>query len=180
MKDANPNVAAARQSTKAVEGAVKQLRRESRLAVLRGTCSLFCWLFAVGMLLRGVCVSAPGQGPSVPNLVLCLLFILAGAGMLPQSRSSALQILAETCDPRAVGALLEAKEMAPAAKARIIESALIALLPRLTPSDAMLLSRSQGRKLYTALALGNADRELEYMLAVLKAIEQVGNEEALE
>lgn len=178
MKPTLPNHPSDPRLKQDAEFALMRLKQESRRYTLQGACSMTCWILAIVLLVLSVGASAPGHGPP-PLLLLCLLCLAVGAGAMPSARSRALAMLAEQQDVRSIGPLLEALEVFPEAKREAILVLLITLLPRLTPSDAALLNRTQRRKLYTDLILEDPDRNESYLQAVLKGIEQIGEEEAL-
>jgi HEAT repeat protein len=78
-------------------------------------------------------------------------------------------------DVRAVGLLAEALSFGDKAVRAVAEQALIRLLPRLQPEDAELLNKKQRECLYRAMRNGNP----ELVIAILKALTRVGDEEAL-
>jgi hypothetical protein len=152
-------------------------------------------LFTLGSL----AAAGHGHSPSIPALTVGLVALVAAVALLPPSRSPALMRLAEftpllwdgnATDPGAcayqqaqipgvVGALLESRDILTHGNRRIADELIIALLPRLQPADALRLTALQRRKLYESLALEDADRHERYLLTVLYAVEQIGDEEAL-
>ncbi|HZT43983.1 MAG TPA: hypothetical protein VFA07_17590 [Chthonomonadaceae bacterium] len=91
-----------------------------------------------------------------------------------RSRNAAARVLARFEDVRAVGALAVALEFSDEETYSAVHSSLLRLLPRLQASDASLLSKRQRECLYRAL--GSNSR---LTVAILKALEQIGDEEAL-
>lgn len=78
-------------------------------------------------------------------------------------------------DIRAVGPLAEALEYRDVDLREQAKIALIRLLPRLQASDAVLFTTEQRNRLYRALN----SPDVEFVLAILKALEQIGDAKAL-
>ena len=158
--------------------AIARLRRESRWYLLRVFHSiLFIMLGFVSFFLA--LVTANSIGPNAGFLLCCLVCLPIGAMLIPNWDNKALAILAEAPDMTMIAPLLEVLEAAPEAKARKIHALLTLLLPQISAADARLLNRRQRRVLYDALLLGDADRELDYLQAVLQAVTQIGDGEVL-
>jgi hypothetical protein len=94
--------------------------------------------------------------------------------------------LADIDDSRAVGALLDVLKSSGIFHGQGVEKALIRVLPRLKAGDGENLSREQRQFLYTLLTLdlkwysaNSLDWGVELKIATLKALEQIGDEEAL-
>ncbi len=87
--------------------------------------------------------------------------------------------LARTNDLAAVGVLAEALEWPDTATRKSAIEALTHLLPKMDVSDAGLLNAAQRDCLYRMLQLQNARRYGEFLKAILTAMEQVGDEDAL-
>lgn len=120
--------------------------------------------------------------------------VLASVGALVivvrQSRNRNVSELADLLDRRSVGLLLEAMEVSqdlweydnPARKG--IKLTLTRLLPQIQAGDASLLNDHQRNCLYRALHF-SADWKypwhvnIEFALAILKALEQIGDEKAI-
>jgi hypothetical protein len=92
-----------------------------------------------------------------------------------QGQKKAAKELAQFEDIRAVGPLAEALEYQDKGLRSEAEAALIRLLPRLQASDAGHLNEDQRKCLHRALYCKNTS----LVLAILKALEQVGDEKAL-
>ena len=155
---------------------LKLLRRERRQAALRMIGGGLLWFQALCLLIVNVAYS--GGRTNILLLLVCLSSVVLGVILLTPARSRALVLLTERQDTRAIGPLLDALDGAFGARAQEIETLLVVLLPRLRTSDASLLTAAHRRKLCRALALGNADRELPYLLAIIQALEQIGGAEA--
>ena len=161
-----------------VQQAIARLRRESRWYLLRVFHSiLFIMLGFVSFFLA--LVTANSIGPNAGFLLCCLVCLPVGAMLIPNWDNKALAILAEAPDMTMIAPLLEVLEAAPEARARKIHALLTLLLPQISAADAMLLNWRQRRVLYDALLLGDADRELDYLQAVLQAVTQIGDGEVL-
>jgi hypothetical protein len=113
-----------------------------------------------------------------------------GLGMVADAKQrAAAGMLAEADDVRAIGPLAEALEFPPTELQfelrRRAQQALTRLLPRLQASDVGLLNAYQRGCLYRALGrsmqseLSPDDEALAFILAILKALEQVGDRKAI-
>jgi hypothetical protein len=87
--------------------------------------------------------------------------------------------LASIDDVQAVGPLAEMTVWPDQRMKSMAMAALTRLLPRLKASDTQLLSPDQRTCLYESLRLENAKRCLDYQIAVLTALQQVGDIKAL-
>ena len=85
-------------------------------------------------------------------------------------------LLAKVDDVRAIGPLIESLHSSDRDTCQSAEWALRHLLPRLKATDANLLNERQRESLFRALAITHAD----FVLAALKALEQIGDEKAIE
>jgi hypothetical protein len=92
-----------------------------------------------------------------------------------RTQSHAVRLLARYEDVRVLGPLLDVLDSVDRETGEIVERALIHLLPRLRASDASLLSESHYHRLYRALSSHKA----ELILAILQALEQVGDHRAI-
>jgi len=82
---------------------------------------------------------------------------------------------AEYEDPRVVGHLANMLEVQDKDTRQVVEEALIGLLPKMRASDAGLLNAEQRESLYRGLRRKNP----ELVLAILKALEQIGDSRAI-
>jgi len=162
-----------------LESALAALRRDARgakgrlaISVSLGASSLILAILGVGWL-------TAGRSAGIIPLFLALLCILIGALTAPQSHHHALDTLLPIADARAVGPLLDLLPSAYAGKRKAIVSLLIHLLPQLQDRDIHLLQPSHRSQLRSALIEGDFQQEREYLLAILKAMEQIGNNEDL-
>jgi hypothetical protein len=80
---------------------------------------------------------------------------------------------------QAVGPLAEALDWPDAHIRRVVIEALTTLLPRLHATDAALLSSGQRAALYRMLTLANARTHSKFLVALLTALEQVGDQTAV-
>ena len=94
--------------------------------------------------------------------------------LLPWQTASARR-LAEYDSVKGVGLMVEVLEWPDPASKLAATSALIRLLPRLKTSDAHLLNPEQRQILYKRLTVGNVRAEFDLIMAILKALEQVGD-----
>src|SRR5262249_22274138 len=114
-------------------------------------------------------------------LTLCLSLgcIVCGVMLLPRTRSRAMEMLASLDDLRTIGPLLDSLTFAVGVNRYLLVARLTDLLPRLRASDSHLLRQSQRRILYEALSLGDFQQETDLLLAILKALEQIGDAQSL-
>ncbi|HZO87572.1 MAG TPA: hypothetical protein VFB38_04475 [Chthonomonadaceae bacterium] len=87
--------------------------------------------------------------------------------------------LARLDDVQGIGRLAAALEWPDGEIRAIVMHALTRLLPRLKASDAALLSAEQRACLYRMLKMSYARAQADFILAVLKALEQVGDAAAV-
>ncbi len=175
----------------AVAEFLKQMKRRAR----RGRRTLNTALFllfvpvVIGLFLimiNGVQYGASaallmGAGAVVTLLysLVCLIFTeIRGA-------TKDIEELERACGVKAIGPLLEMRNtfLTPAQQ-KVIFHALIRLLPQMKASDVNLLSPKQYESLYSTLKSGGGDSAplaylTEFRLAILKALEQVGDERAI-
>ena len=103
--------------------------------------------------------------------------VIGGSLAVSAAQKNATNALAEFDDPRAVGWWVLAlgygdKKIAESARVK-----LTALLPKLSATDSHLLDAEQRAELYKAL--GARTYTVDLQLAILKALEQVGDEKAI-
>jgi hypothetical protein len=110
---------------------------------------------------------------------IALLFGLLHRPILTGQHAEALREMVETGDIRMVGPVVEALAWPDSEVRRAAAEALIVLLPRLKASDSKLLNASQRASLYGMLRMSEARRRSDLIRAILKALEQVGDEEAV-
>ena len=137
------------------------------------------------VLVAALRIAARHSLQSLMQLMVALCLVLAGAITVlsrsrSASRSNSLALLAEwpaaaTID--AIGPLIDALDLASDDQRPAILAMLTRLLPRLTSADASILSRRQRSRLSEMLLLGDADREADFLLAILKALEQIGDQD---
>ncbi len=159
--------------------AVRRLQRESRRYRLRLRGSIACWSLAPVLFVVAIRTASHDRGIGPLPLLLSLCCVVAGALILPRPDNAALDLLARHSDLHAIGPLLEALDTLPETRGPQIRSLLTRLLPRLTAEDAAVLNRRQRGRLYDALLLGDADRDTDYLVAILLGLAQVGDEETL-
>jgi hypothetical protein len=98
--------------------------------------------------------------------------------LLPQHREL-MQKLADYDDVAGVGALAETLEWPDPRVQEMAASALKRLLPQLRASDAHLLTRAQRACLYRCLTMSRVGRDGPLILAILQALQQVGDAAAI-
>jgi hypothetical protein len=94
-------------------------------------------------------------------------------------QAAAAQKLAAFDNVQGIGPLAEALEWPDPAIRAMAAQSLTRLLPQLNASDAGLLNVTARGCLYRILRMGNARREEKLLFAILTALEQVGDEDAL-
>jgi hypothetical protein len=136
---------------------------------------LFCGASAASFGLLSLHLTGCLDVSSAPLALLVVGFTAATLGIAiwkHETYSATLAGLEET-DTQAVGALIEALNYSNIY--REAEAKLVTLLPGLRPEDAALLTEAHYTGLYQALSGSNT----ALILAVLKALEQIGTSEAI-
>jgi hypothetical protein len=136
-------------------------------------------LLAVGVplaALQGTIASGLIVGATL--LVAVAFGVLSQPLMLSDRQLWSLRQLTGCDDLRAIPALIDALNWPDPQAQRSAEVALVRLLPQLGPLDAPLLNEGTCSRLYRFLAARRARRHRELTLAVLKALEQVGDVDA--
>lgn len=136
---------------------------------------LFCGASAMSFGLLALHLTGCLDVSSAPLALLVLGFTAATLGMAIWKHETYAETLTELdeTDTQAVGALIEALNYSNIY--REAEAKLVALLPHLRPEDAVLLTEAHYTGLYQALSGSNA----ALILAILKALEQIGTSEAI-
>lgn len=119
--------------------------------------------------------------PHMIGMVTSMTGLLGAAFAATQKQKAATKVLAQYDDVRGVGLLVEMLGFNLEKDLRAeIEMALIRLLPRLQASDASLLNAGQRAVLNFFLARKRAPKgRTELTIAILKALEQVGDDKSL-
>jgi hypothetical protein len=161
-----------------VDRAIDLVRRQIRRWRVHLCLALFCWTGGIVGLVAALRIAASDGEASLLPLLIGLCCVAMGAVVL--SRSGAEETsLTDMTDVRAIGPLLEALDAMPDSHAQAIRTALTDLLPRLTAADARFLNPGHRGRLHESLLFVDADRNADYLLAILLALEQIGAEEAL-
>ena len=143
------------------------------------------WLAAIPMLVAvqlWIVVVYPHSSIATLSYVVCatiLLIVLAQFGYRWRRTAEALAV---ADDLRMVGPLVDrlGAGLKRRRTRRVIRQALIRVLPRLRPEDAVLLSAEQRTHLAAALKqLAVRGRDVELQLAILAAFHQIGPDQAL-
>jgi len=157
------------------------LRREGLLLRLRDwLCTLdILWI----VLLLFLAILGGGALASVSLAGAVVVIVLGVAVMLvslwARRYRDAADTLTRWVDIRAVGPLAEALEHEDGQVYARIVRALTRLLPRLTDKDADLLNAEQRDCLHRALLNGDPNREARFLIAILRALAQVGDARSL-
>lgn len=112
---------------------------------------------------------------------IIMLYAFAGlAGVLFRRQwGKSIADLTNIDDVRAIGVLAEALEIPDMAIRLQVQAALMRLFPRLRPEDASLLNTLQRRRLYRLLTLKQTLAMPDFLIALLDALEKVGDADAL-
>jgi len=167
------------QNDNCLETALAALKRDTQSAnrKLVARCSLgaLSLLFAI----LGVGWLTAGRSAGIFPLSLALLCILLAAIPSPQPYQQAIDALLPIADARAIGPLLDVLTSAFDGKRKAILSVLIHLLPQVQDRDADLLLPAHRNQLRATLIAGDFQQEHTYLIAILKALERVGDHEDL-
>lgn len=96
-----------------------------------------------------------------------------------QQQKNAAAELAKLRPKRAIGPLADALEYGDKHMRTLVSSALQDILPQIQASDDHLLTIEQRGRLYTVLKRARFKQDVPLMIAILKALEQIGDEKAL-
>jgi HEAT repeat protein len=110
---------------------------------------------------------------------LFIFLTLFGGVAASQLHKNAVSLLAKHEDLRAIGPLADALDIEDGDIRAVCSEALVRLLPRLKSSDSHLLSNDQRENLYLVLKRANLKKDSELIIAILQAMQQVGDEAAL-
>lgn len=110
---------------------------------------------------------------------LCLLATQLHRFSLSSRQTEAARALSHTDDIRAVGPLSEALDWPDASIKFTAATGLTRLLPGLNASDGNLLNAKQRASLYSMLRMRNVHSHYSLLEAILKALQQVGDEAAI-
>ena len=115
----------------------------------------------------------------MPPLVICYTVAAFCMALAGRRWGRAAQRIAHFDDLRASGPLMEALELREQTVVAAAENALSRLLPRLKASDAELITEAQRECLYRRLKIQHAPTEAEFQIVALRALEQIGDTNAL-
>ena len=159
-------------------------RRNTRIAI-----STFAWIFVglsvfmVPALLFSICLSATGWFATLAFIIWAItwaLFALRTRLPLTARQKEVAGTLEGIEDIRAIAPLLDALGPRPDHDPPQIRAVLARLLNRVRASDANLLDRGQRGVLYRELGRETLTGEqIEFTVAILRALEQIGTGEAL-
>ena len=115
---------------------------------------------------------------------LCLAMATVGYALVMwlaelEKKDNVLQTLNNTLDVRAISPLCEALEWHSLSVQHVAQNTLPRLLKQLRASDSLLLTRVARDCLYRRLILKRADRDERLLTAILQALEQVGDAQAV-
>ena len=141
---------------------------------------------ALGFILLPVCtfgiLSGIGTGQWVMVLVMSAIAAM-GIGcwksVLTDDVKTAGSRLSESDDIRVVGPLADMLSWPDPRYWEIAAKGLERLLPRLKASDSHILAESQRKAIYEKMTMRNAARHDRFLISVLRALEQIGDETAI-
>jgi hypothetical protein len=159
----------------AVETLLFMARQEVTTRKIRRRVGLFLFVLPFGLISLKHALFGKESGGIITALFYILRYtcLFAGLGCLFKNTSRAANVMADFDDLRIVGPLVESWRDIEARPA--ITDALLRLLPRMKASDSHLLNLEQRKALYKIL---KSDEET-LLLAILKALEQIGDSAAL-
>jgi hypothetical protein len=156
-----------------VEAKKRKRRRRITTAVGIAYAAIFLALF-LGWLGHGYFTGRWAHFPWQMFQSFQFVGIFGGAAAASRFQKNATAVLAQFDDPRYVGPLAEALEYGDKNTASLARSALTRLLPALRPDQGELLNDDQRAVLGRALFSNDSQQPL--VLAIVKALEQVGDE----
>ena len=106
-------------------------------------------------------------------------FVLAACLNLMEKTQSILRKLDQTLDLRAMSPLCEALEWRSSAVQRVVRTTLPPLLSQLRATNGHMLTRMARASLYRQLVISRAEHHARLLLAILRALEQVGDAQAV-
>jgi hypothetical protein len=155
---------------------VEQRRRRHKQRVLLPITAIAFVMLAVALAATGIV-----GGAGFPLIVIGTLIFFTFCSALTRTsyrHKALLRVLASLNDPRVIGKFAEALDMVSAedyAASRLARNTLVRMLPRVQASDAEYLTPEQRESLCRGLKSG--DRDL--ILAILKALGQIGDADAI-
>ncbi|MCW3099201.1 MAG: hypothetical protein JWL77_4819 [Chthonomonadaceae bacterium] len=162
-----------------LETALAALKQEAQGAKGRVAASVGAWALSLLLAILGVGWLTAGRSTGLVPLALALLCLFLGALISPQPHHRTIDALLPVADVRAIGPLLDLLPSAFAGRKKAILTVLTQLLPQLQADEVRLLQPSHRSQMRNALLFGDLRHEHEYLIAVLKALEQIGDNEDL-
>lgn len=145
-------------------------RRRRKRNILKAVWAGYVAL-VVGLL--AIQVFTHSKGVHIP--FINLFFLFGGIGAASKLQKESVRKLAKNPDVRGVGYFVDALTFKDKDVAKEANEALVGLLPQLKASDAHLLNDEQRSILYKQIR----GKDTKLILAILKALEQVGDEKAV-
>jgi hypothetical protein len=161
------------------ENAVNQLRRENRSLNRQLQKNLTVWMLAGLSLTWGINTHS---GPILRILLFILSLscaILATKNLLQMRDRPVLRRVLESKDVLTIGVLLETLAVCEGSEHQTLLAALTELLPRMDAADASLLNVKQYDQLDAAFYSCDMETEFDFLIAILKAYCNIGDEHAL-
>jgi hypothetical protein len=145
-------------------------RRKRKRRVRRIALGVYVSFILIMLVIK---LATHARGWNVP--FINMFWIFGGLGAASQLQKEGVRKLAKEPDKRAVGHFVEALDFGDKDVAKEAAEALIVILPQLRESDSHLLNDEQRSILYKQIRGGDT----KLILAILKALDQIGDEKAL-
>ena len=162
-----------------VEETIRQLRLEMEEASRRSRLSRFIQVMGAGGLIV-LFLDNPDWHKTYFWGALCLLLGLIASNQVLKVQTEAVSILSEAWDPKAIGVLALGMLTGDRGLKAASRNALLKLLPKAKASDAAFYDEEQMRALSTLLETVSHRQDTPFLLALLKAFEQIGDAKALD
>lgn len=176
LEQLGPQQIDALMATLQAEGRKRRKRKRLGYTIFYGYLGVV--LLVVGVYVaHGMITGHYGKFPSALFNFFTYCSGIFGAAAASQVQKNAATRLAQFDDKRAVGPLAEALTFEDKNVQAVARDALTRLLPRLNASDAPLLNEEQRNELNKALK--TRQRHDDFLIAILKAYEQIGDSKAL-
>ena len=162
-----------------VEETIRQLRMEMEEASRRSRLSRFIQVMGAGGLIV-LFLDNPDWHKTYFWGALCLLLGLIASNQVLKVQTEAVSILSEAWDPKAIGVLALGMLTGDRGLKAASRNALLKLLPKAKASDAAFYDEEQMRALSTLLETVSHRQDTPFLIALLKAFEQIGDAKALD
>lgn len=160
---------------KAFEAVLEAMRQESADFRKRRRARLV-WAFVIIVAALALMTVSRHQNY---GFVAPAMSLLLGAAAASQLQRAGANLLAGFDDVRAISPLIDTLRVKEEDLRMVARTALVKLLPKLQATDSALVSHEQWELLYPFLRLDRCTDNLDLTLAILKALEQLGDSRAL-